>query len=88
MAATTMKARLEKFKINMPLINALCNPGIKERHWQMMNEKVTKKVFFYLKKIFCYESINLFQVILIIIPPPKKKPLKTLKKQTKQKQTN
>lgn len=44
MAATTMKARLEKFKINMPLINALCNSGIKERHWNMMNEKV-KNIF-------------------------------------------
>ena len=24
----------------MPKINALCNPGIKKRHWDMMNEKV------------------------------------------------
>ncbi|XP_071486244.1 dynein axonemal heavy chain 3-like [Diadema antillarum] len=39
-AATTIKAKLEKFKINMPLINALCNPGIKRRHWDMMSEKV------------------------------------------------
>ncbi|XP_064633532.1 dynein axonemal heavy chain 3-like isoform X2 [Lineus longissimus] len=39
-AAATIKAKLEKFKINMPLINALCNPGIKNRHWAMMSEKV------------------------------------------------
>ncbi|XP_067685210.1 dynein axonemal heavy chain 3-like [Haliotis asinina] len=39
-ASATIKAKLEKFKINMPLINALCNPGIKARHWDMMNEKV------------------------------------------------
>ncbi|XP_070559259.1 dynein axonemal heavy chain 3-like isoform X5 [Ptychodera flava] len=39
-AAATIKAKLEKFKINMPLINALCNPGIKERHWDAMSEKV------------------------------------------------
>ncbi|XP_030856161.1 dynein heavy chain 3, axonemal-like [Strongylocentrotus purpuratus] len=39
-ASTTIKAKLEKFKINMPLINALCNPGIKQRHWDMMSEKV------------------------------------------------
>ncbi|XP_064605237.1 dynein axonemal heavy chain 3-like isoform X2 [Liolophura sinensis] len=39
-AATTIKTKLEKFKINMPLINALCNPGLKKRHWDMMNEKV------------------------------------------------
>ncbi|KAK7495478.1 hypothetical protein BaRGS_00013176, partial [Batillaria attramentaria] len=39
-ASATIKAKLEKFKINMPLINALCNPGIKQRHWDMMSEKV------------------------------------------------
>ncbi|XP_023932407.1 dynein heavy chain 3, axonemal [Lingula anatina] len=39
-AATSIKGKLEKFKINMPLITALCNPGIKQRHWNMMNHKV------------------------------------------------
>ncbi|XP_032809855.2 dynein axonemal heavy chain 3-like isoform X2 [Petromyzon marinus] len=37
--ATAIKARLEKFKINMPLITVLCTPGIKERHWEMMSVK-------------------------------------------------
>ena len=41
-AAATIKGKLEKFKINMPLINALCNPGIKDRHWDMMGEQVTR----------------------------------------------
>ncbi|KAH3881436.1 hypothetical protein DPMN_005362, partial [Dreissena polymorpha] len=39
-AATTIKSKLQRFQINLPLINALCNPGIKERHWAMMSEKV------------------------------------------------
>ena len=39
-AAQTIKSKLDKFKINLPLINALCNPGIKKRHWAMMCEKV------------------------------------------------
>ncbi|XP_059151071.1 dynein axonemal heavy chain 3-like [Physella acuta] len=39
-ASATIKAKLEKFKINMPLITALCNPGIKQRHWNLMSEKV------------------------------------------------
>ena len=38
--ASTTKARLENFRINMPLISALCTPGIKERHWDMMSMKV------------------------------------------------
>lgn len=41
-AATKIKSKLEKFKINMPLISALCNPGIKDRHWEMMSQKVSK----------------------------------------------
>ncbi|KAG8578269.1 hypothetical protein GDO81_010439 [Engystomops pustulosus] len=38
--ATTIKTKLEKFKINMPLVTALCTPGIKARHWNLMSEKV------------------------------------------------
>ncbi|XP_031754732.1 dynein heavy chain 3, axonemal [Xenopus tropicalis] len=38
--ATTIKTKLEKFKINMPLISALCTPGIKLRHWSLISEKV------------------------------------------------
>ncbi|CAH3192981.1 unnamed protein product, partial [Porites evermanni] len=38
--ASTTKARLENFKINMPLINALCTPGIKDRHWEAMSVKI------------------------------------------------
>lgn len=39
-AAATIKGKLEKFKINMPLISAVCNPGIKDRHWSRMSELV------------------------------------------------
>ena len=39
-AAMTIKGKLEKFRIHMPLINVLCNPGIKDRHWQLMSEQV------------------------------------------------
>lgn len=35
--AMTMKGRLEKFKINIPLIQVVCNPGLKSRHWDAMN---------------------------------------------------
>lgn len=39
-ASRTIKQKLETFKINMPLINCLCNPGLKDRHWQLMGQKV------------------------------------------------
>eukprot|EP00062_Callorhinchus_milii_P022724 gi/632980863/ref/XP_007907272.1/ PREDICTED: dynein heavy chain 3, axonemal-like [Callorhinchus milii] len=38
--AATIKTKLEKFKINLPLINALCTPGVKPRHWSQMSQKV------------------------------------------------
>ena len=36
--AATLKARLERFKINLPLINALCNPGLNSRHWDEIDQ--------------------------------------------------
>nr|XP_039250666.1 dynein heavy chain 3, axonemal-like [Styela clava] len=38
-AAATIKTKLEKFRLNMPVISALCNPGIKTRHWDLMSEQ-------------------------------------------------
>ncbi|XP_067934548.1 dynein axonemal heavy chain 3-like [Watersipora subatra] len=39
-ASRTIKQKLETFKINMPLITCLCNPGLKDRHWELMGEKI------------------------------------------------
>ena len=36
--ALTIKNRIEKFKINLPFIQIFCNPGLKQRHWQSMNQ--------------------------------------------------
>lgn len=40
-AAITIKGRLEKFKVDMPVISAICNPGLKERHWDIMSNTVS-----------------------------------------------
>jgi dynein heavy chain len=36
--AHTIKARIEKFKSNIAIIQVLCNPGLKERHWKQIHE--------------------------------------------------
>lgn len=59
-AAITIKTRLEKFKINLPVIQVLCNPGLKERHWKMMTEKlgidITPKEDTSLKEMLKYDK--------------------------------
>ncbi|KAJ3073863.1 Dynein heavy chain 7, axonemal [Podochytrium sp. JEL0797] len=34
------KEQLERFKINLPLISTLCNPGLRDRHWRDISQVV------------------------------------------------
>ena len=52
-AAATIKARIEKFKINMPLISALCTPGIKQRHWEQMSVTVSLEQIYVQLTLIC-----------------------------------
>jgi dynein heavy chain len=36
--AKKVKSRVDDFKQNLPLIAAVCNPGLRERHWVKMSE--------------------------------------------------
>ncbi|KAG7467512.1 hypothetical protein MATL_G00154470 [Megalops atlanticus] len=38
--ATAMKAEVEGFKEHIPLVQVLCNPGLRDRHWDAMTEVV------------------------------------------------
>uniref|UniRef100_G3NCJ3 Dynein axonemal heavy chain 7 n=1 Tax=Gasterosteus aculeatus aculeatus TaxID=481459 RepID=G3NCJ3_GASAC len=36
--ATTMKMKVGDFKEHLPLVQILCNPGLRDRHWDTMSE--------------------------------------------------
>ncbi|XP_074961219.1 dynein axonemal heavy chain 3 [Phalacrocorax aristotelis] len=38
--AETMKYKLDKFKQHLPVLSVVCNHGMKERHWEQINEIV------------------------------------------------
>jgi dynein heavy chain len=42
--AESVKNKLDKFKLHMPLISILRNPGLRERHWDIMEEIVGQSI--------------------------------------------
>jgi dynein heavy chain len=50
------KEQIQKFKDNMPLVINLCNPGIRERHWNEISEAIGFK-------FIPDETTNLSQVL-------------------------
>ncbi|KAK0049220.1 dynein heavy chain 3 axonemal-like isoform X1 [Biomphalaria pfeifferi] len=38
--ANSVKTKIDKFKTNMPILQTICNPGIRDRHWDQMSEIV------------------------------------------------
>ncbi|XP_059139620.1 dynein axonemal heavy chain 3-like isoform X2 [Physella acuta] len=38
--ANSVKTKIDKFKTNMPILQTICNPGIRGRHWDQMSEIV------------------------------------------------
>lgn len=35
-----MKGKIDKFKQHLPVLHVICNPGIRDRHWEQMSDIV------------------------------------------------
>ena len=42
--ASKTRARVENMRERLPLIHALCNPGMRQRHWEMVSEVVGRPI--------------------------------------------
>ncbi|XP_028395151.1 dynein heavy chain 3, axonemal-like isoform X1 [Dendronephthya gigantea] len=38
--ADSVKTKIDKFKAHLPLLQTICNPGIRDRHWDLMSDIV------------------------------------------------
>ena len=34
--ADRMKGKIDKFKAHLPILHTICNPGIRDRHWDLV----------------------------------------------------
>lgn len=37
--ADTVRSRIDKFRLYIPLLLTICNPGLRERHWKQVGFK-------------------------------------------------
>uniref|UniRef100_UPI0037E91524 dynein axonemal heavy chain 1 n=1 Tax=Semicossyphus pulcher TaxID=241346 RepID=UPI0037E91524 len=44
LVATVIRSKIEDFRPNIPLIHGLKNPGMRNRHWEMLSERLQMKV--------------------------------------------
>ena len=38
--ADRVKGKIDKFKQHLPILQTICNPGIRDRHWELMSDIV------------------------------------------------
>ena len=47
--ADRVKGKIDKFKQHMPILHTICNPGIRDRHWQSVSTITTLRLIIILK---------------------------------------
>ncbi|CAB0007617.1 unnamed protein product [Nesidiocoris tenuis] len=57
--AETVRAKVDKFKHSLPVLQAICTPGIQERHWKDVSHK---RVALYIYKCSCTSNFNFLQI--------------------------
>lgn len=36
----SIRGKIDKFKNNLPLLNCICNPGLRDRHWSQVSTPI------------------------------------------------
>lgn len=54
--ADNVRGKIDKFKQHLPILHTICNPGIRDRHWQRVNTKIIFKIFILTFKC-CFKEI-------------------------------